>query len=84
MADFQVWMLMHELVHFYSEQDLPPNYKEFYLVNECLRLSPTESVENPANYVYYAASKSPMNLETSYSRTWSFTQGFVCRYSVEL
>ena len=60
MIFFQVWIMMHQLVHHYLEN--PGTHKnpraEVYKVNQCVRLSSTASVQNAGNYVYYAASKS--------------------------
>ena len=60
MFDFQLWAVMHELVHFY----LPgPPHLEVYNVNDCLRLSAEKSIQNAQSYVYYAASKSAIRTD---------------------
>ena len=54
MYEFQLWILLHEIVHFYKGGLWP----EVYDVNACLRLNAGKSVVNAQNYLYYAASKS--------------------------
>ena len=57
MIVFQMWAVMHELVHMYiywssgAELDL-------YDINQCLHLPESETVQNAQNYAFYAASQS--------------------------
>ena len=50
---YQVWVLMHEITHFYVSR-YPA---ETYLVNGCLFLSANDSVIDAQNYVYDAISE---------------------------
>ena len=55
LARTQLSVLFHELVHLYLNQSsLKP---EVYRLSDIVDLSPADSVKNPANYVFYLASK---------------------------
>lgn len=54
---YQLWILLHELVHQYTYDYSGEAGREFGDVNECLRLPATRAVLNPQNYLYYVASK---------------------------
>ena len=55
LARTQLSVLFHELVHLYLNQSfLKP---EVYLLSDIVHLAPADSVKNPANYVFYLASK---------------------------
>ncbi|KAL8995949.1 MAG: hypothetical protein Q9169_004422 [Polycauliona sp. 2 TL-2023] len=53
----QMWILFHELVHYYTYAQ--PNYVNFpneaYNINHAWALSAADSLRNPENFVYYAA-----------------------------
>lgn len=55
LARTQLSVLFHELVHLYLSQSLLK--PEVYLLSDIVDLSPADSVRNPANYVFYLASK---------------------------
>ena len=55
LARTQLSVLFHELVHLYLNQSLIK--PEVYLLSDIVNLSPADSVRNPANYVFYLASK---------------------------
>ncbi|KAI4205833.1 MAG: hypothetical protein LQ350_000018 [Teloschistes chrysophthalmus] len=52
----QMWILFHELVHYYLFAE--PDYKllqpEVYNINGAWRLNPADSIRNSQNFVYYA------------------------------
>ena len=60
LASYQVYMLIHEMVHFYLREytlgplSIPP---EAYLLNDCVALNAYTGKLNPQNYQYYVASK---------------------------
>ena len=55
LARTQLSVLFHELVHLYlNRSSLKP---EVYHLSDIVNLSPADSVRNPANYVFYLASK---------------------------
>lgn len=59
MVKYQMWHLMHEMVHYYLVTSKPKNYRDLdvYGVNQCLDLLGSQAVMNPNSYTYYAASK---------------------------
>lgn len=56
LVDRQMWILMHELAHFYLFWGSGARL-DFYAVQECLALKKNKTVENVASYVFYAASE---------------------------
>ena len=56
MLMFQLWAILHELAHYYIYASNGAMV-DFYDVNSCLILAPSEAVKNAQNFVYYAASK---------------------------
>ena len=60
-VDYQEFVLLHELLHFYLDTTRLEAAQEyhFYNWNAVLGLSPEVSVRNPMNYEFYVASKSP-------------------------
>lgn len=64
LANTQVSVLLHELVHFYSEaaSGVQVEYERIRL-NDCVGLSAKRSRSNPNNYIYYVYSaSSPLGL----------------------
>ena len=55
LARTQLSVLFHELVHLYLNQS--PLQPEVYRLSDIVDLPPADSVKNPANYVFYLASK---------------------------
>lgn len=61
--------IIHELVHKY--QPRPSGSNEVYGINECIRLSAVDQLNNPNNYAFHSASKLPPASELGHpSRTW--------------
>ena len=64
-AGSQNYVLLHELVHLYigariDQRRIP---REAYTVQDCFGLKAGYSRYNPANYVYYVNSKSPIEIQ---------------------
>lgn len=60
--------IIHELVHKYSPS---PNNNEVYGINQCIQLSAADQLDNPNNYAFHSASKSPPASELGHPRkTW--------------
>ncbi|KAL8712958.1 MAG: hypothetical protein Q9220_002816 [cf. Caloplaca sp. 1 TL-2023] len=60
LADYQKYVLIHEMVHFYLGQsslgfDTDP--QEMYYLNQCVNLDAKDSLDNPMNYQYFVASE---------------------------
>lgn len=55
LVGFQVWELVHELVHFYVYASRGVAY-DFYGVNACLAMLGRGAVGNAPSYVFYVAS----------------------------
>lgn len=60
LADFQSYVLMHEMIHFYlgrSSLGWDTTPAEKYKLNECVAMDPKDSLKNPMHYQYYVASQ---------------------------
>lgn len=55
LVENQYSLLIHELVHLYNPHDPPDDYVETYNIQDAVNLNSTESLENAANYAYYAS-----------------------------
>ncbi|KAL8900392.1 MAG: hypothetical protein Q9207_005721, partial [Kuettlingeria erythrocarpa] len=58
LADYQKYVLIHELVHFYlgrSSLGWTTNPKEKYRLNECVDMDPKNSLKNPMHWQYFVA-----------------------------
>ncbi|KAL8953161.1 MAG: hypothetical protein Q9222_000982 [Ikaeria aurantiellina] len=58
LADYQKYLLIHELVHFYLGQSslgFNTNPPEMYRLNECVNMDAKNSLNNPMNYQYFIA-----------------------------
>lgn len=56
----QMWILMHELVHFYLDSSPGPatsSARETYSINESFRLRARQAISNAQSYVWYSACK---------------------------
>lgn len=56
----QMWILMHELVHFYLDSSPGPatsDARETYSINESFRLRARKAISNAQSYVWYSACK---------------------------
>ena len=56
LTKYQIWLLIHELVHYYV-WTTKQQHLDVYNINRCLLLPGSSAVMNPQSYVYYAASK---------------------------
>lgn len=57
----QMWILMHEIVHFYLDSSPGPatsSTNEAYDINAALGLAATDAISNAQSYVWYSACKS--------------------------
>ena len=54
---YQIWTLVHELVHQYAADLNQGSEGEAMYVNDCVQLPASKAVANAQNYVYYIASK---------------------------
>ncbi|KAL8760666.1 MAG: hypothetical protein Q9184_003164 [Pyrenodesmia sp. 2 TL-2023] len=58
LADYQKYLLIHELVHFYLGQKSlgwTTNPNEKYRLNECVDMDPKNSLKNPMHWQYFVA-----------------------------
>ncbi|KAL8730682.1 MAG: hypothetical protein Q9166_003874 [cf. Caloplaca sp. 2 TL-2023] len=65
LSDYQVYLLIHEMVHFYLGWDSlgwNTTPKEIYPSNYCVNFDMKNSLRNPMNYQYFVASKSSWSL----------------------
>ena len=62
--------IIHELVHKY--QPRPSGSNEVYGINQCMQLSAVDQLNNPNNYAFHSASKSPPASELGHPppKTW--------------
>ena len=60
LAETQVYIVLHELLHFYLGNSPPPatnSYTEVNEINAAFNLSAVEAISNAQSYVFYAASE---------------------------
>ena len=60
LANYQSYLLIHEMMHFYLEDDggslgIHTHPPETYRINDCVGLPSSLSLHNPQNYQYYIA-----------------------------